>query len=268
MMKKFYNFLLVMGVPALFLFLTSEVMYPTGSPGGKSGSPGDNGANCTDCHAGTPISQEDWIISPLMQVMGYSPNETYNIILAGYDENAQLYGFEITAEDDNGNKVGTFLGDLLGYTQVINNGSAVTHTLLGTTPITDTAFWLINWTAPSSTVGNIHFYAAVNAANGNGSTSGDKIYLTNMTASPATSIASQQAERSLGIYPNPSAGFIRFDNDHATAGERLEVINLSGQVLHTAEALPGENNIDLTHLDEGIYIVRLGSKSQRLILRH
>lgn len=266
-MKKFYNLLFVLGLPALFLFMTSEVMYPTGSPGGKSGSPGDNGANCTDCHAGTPSNQSDWIISPMLQIMGYSPGQSYPLILTGYGQNAQIYGFEMTAEDANGNKVGTFLPDLLGYTQIINNSSAATHTLLGTTPISDSAFWLINWTAPATSVGNITFYAAVNAANGNGSTSGDQIFLTNLTVSPSTGIADRNGKNALGIFPNPSEGQINFTNEDATRGQKLEVMNLNGQVVFTAGVSRGDNRLDLGHLDEGIYLVRLGNKSQRLILR-
>jgi hypothetical protein len=266
-MQKFYNFLLVLGLPALFLILTSEMMFPSGSPGGKSGSPGDNGANCTDCHSGTTANQEGWIISPLMQVMGYSPNETYSIILAGYDESAQLYGFEITAEDDGGNKVGSFLPDVLGFTQLINNSTAVTHTVLGTTPITDSAIWLINWTAPATTVGNITFYAAVNAANGNGSTSGDQVYLTHMTASPSTSIADRNAHNALGIYPNPSDGRINLDIERTENGQQLEVMNLTGQLVYSTEAVRGKNSMDLGFLQKGIYIVRMGKKSQRIILR-
>ncbi len=266
-MKKFYNFLIVLGLPALFLFMTSEVMYPSGSPGGKSGSPGDNGANCTDCHSGTPSNQADWIISPMLQIMGYSPGQSYPLILTGYNQNAQLYGFEMTAEDDNGNKVGTFLPDMLGFAQVINNGSAATHTAFGTTPIADSAFWLLTWTAPETTVGNITFYAAVNAANGNSSTSGDQIFLTTLTVSPSTGIADKNGKNILGIFPNPSDGQINFINEDAIRGQRLEVMNLGGQVVFTAAVTRGDNRIDLGHLDQGIYLIRLGDKTQRLVLR-
>ncbi|HRX96862.1 MAG TPA: hypothetical protein P5514_07945 [Bacteroidales bacterium] len=48
-MKRIYNLLIIIAVPALFLLFTSEVLYHTGSPGGKTGSPGDGGHNCTDC---------------------------------------------------------------------------------------------------------------------------------------------------------------------------------------------------------------------------
>ena len=266
-MKKFYNLALILALPVIFLFFTSEVMYPTGSPGGRTGSPGDNGANCTDCHTGNaPINKEGWILSPLMQFMGYSPGQSYSIIVAGYDENAEIYGFEMTAEDDSGNKVGTFEADVTGFTQLLSNTS-ITHTLLGTTPLTDSAFWFVTWTAPSTTVGDITFYAAVNAANGNGSTSGDQIYLTNMTASPSTGISNRQGQQSLGVYPNPSDGFISFEAQNADAGHQLEILNLTGQAVYTAPITVGKNNIDLSHLDGGIYIARVGMKSQQIIVR-
>lgn len=266
-MKKIYRFTLVLALPITFLFLTSEIMYPTGSPGGKTGSPGDNGNNCTQCHTGTPENKEGWIISPVLQVMGYSPNQSYSIIVAGYDESAQIYGFEVTAEDDLGNKVGTFEDDLLGYTQAILSNTAATHTILGTTPLTDSAIWLINWTAPPATFGDITFYAAVNAANGNGSSSGDQIYLTSMTVSPSTGIANRQEQQSLGIYPNPSDGIVSFEIPEEASGQKLEVMNLSGQVVYTAPTAKGKNSVDLYQLDSGIYIARVGSRSQRIIIR-
>ena len=45
--------------PGLFFGLSS--WFSGGSPGGKTGSPGDGGANCTQCHAGTPQPATGWI---------------------------------------------------------------------------------------------------------------------------------------------------------------------------------------------------------------
>jgi len=39
--------------------------------------------------------------------------------------------------------------------------------------------WRFNWTAPSVSDGDVFFYGAFNAANGDGSNSGDKIYAPN-----------------------------------------------------------------------------------------
>ncbi len=83
-MKKKYNLLFVLAIPAIFVVFTSGVLYPDGSPGGRTGSPGDNGANCTGCHTGTPITQEYWIVGSELIVSGYEVGQTYDIIVTGY----------------------------------------------------------------------------------------------------------------------------------------------------------------------------------------
>jgi hypothetical protein len=49
----------------------------------------------------------------------------------------------------------------------------------------NTSNWSVNWTAPSTDIGQIRFYAAVNAANGNGNTLGDVIYTTSLFVNAA-----------------------------------------------------------------------------------
>jgi uncharacterized protein (TIGR03437 family) len=62
----------------------------------------------------------------------------------------------------------------------------VTHTLSGTRNGTRGGVTFeFNWTPPSNDVGDIKLYAAGNAANGNNSDTGDHIYTTNITVSPA-----------------------------------------------------------------------------------
>lgn len=265
-MKKQYTFLFILGVSALFILLTGELMFSTGAPPGKTGSPGDNGANCTDCHAGSTVIQEDWILSPQLSIMGYTPGQDYSIIVAGYKEDALKYGFEATAEDENGNKVGSFTADVIGMTQTISDGKAITHTAMGTIPITDTAIWFFTWTAPPETVGPVTFYAAINAANGDGTNGGDQINLSNFTTTPATAIDDRPYVHNLKIYPNPSTGAITLDGSVEKNNERIEIMNLNGQIVHSEKVSVEAQKVNLSHLEKGIYIVRVGAKSQRLIL--
>jgi hypothetical protein len=267
-MKKIYNVFLVLALPAVFLLFTSEVLYHSGSPGGKTGSPGDNGANCTQCHSGTAQIQEAWIYSPELSVMGYSPGQSYNVIVVGDKEDALKYGFEATAEDASGNKVGTFQVFPTGLTQIINNGKAITHTAEGTNPLLPpSTTWFFTWVAPASTVGDITFYVAVNAANGNGANSGDQINLSQFVASPATGIGAKSDPFSIGLYPNPSSGKVHFYADNTLTSNRIEVYALGGQIVYSMIVTPGINTIDLSGLYKGIYIARTGNLSQQLILR-
>ena len=52
-MKKVYNLLLIIALPSILVLYS----YNSGSPGGKSGSTGDGGSTCTECHSGTAQPQ-------------------------------------------------------------------------------------------------------------------------------------------------------------------------------------------------------------------
>jgi len=185
---KTKNLLYLLIFPGLFFGLTS--WYSSGSPGGKTGSPGD-GANCTQCHTGTPQSASGWITTNI-PAMGYTPGQTYTITVTGTHSGVGKFGFETTAESSGGSKKGTFIITDAVQTQLTNSNHAVTHTSAGTTPSGNSKTWTFDWTAPAAGTGNITFYAAFNAANGNGNNQGDVIYLTSTSVSeevvPETSL--------------------------------------------------------------------------------
>jgi hypothetical protein len=267
-MKKFYNLAFVLLLPVVFgLILTSGIQNHTGSLGGFTGSPGDMGANCTECHFGTAMTQEFWIISAPLITNGYEANETYNVVVAAFDADAEKFGFEATAETSAGIKTGTFDAGFSGLVQTINNSTAITHTAAGTIPLADTAIaWTFTWTAPSEPVGDITFYAAINAANGNGNNSGDQIYLSQFTAFPATSsVYASTSDKSPRFFPNPSSGLLNFDLSETNVHE-ITVFDLNGQIARKIPINETNGTIDLTDLQKGIYIIQTAISSQRILL--
>jgi len=73
----------------------------------------------------------------------------------------------------------------------------------------------------------------------------------------------------LQVYPNPTAGLIRWDNTKLT---RLEVMNTGGQSLLSVEPSRGQQTLDLSHLPDGLYLIRLFADQrtvvQKLIIQH
>lgn len=181
-MKK--SFYLIIGIAGLFFLFTSEVLYHTGSPGGKTGSPGDGGATCTQCHGGSATFQEGWITSDI-PVDGYMPGETYTITATGTHAGVGRFGFELTSEDATNTKVGTIMVTNATETQLVNGNNSITHTNSGFTPNGDMKSWSFDWTAPAEGTGEVTFYAAFNAANGNGNNQGDVIYRSEYAVSEA-----------------------------------------------------------------------------------
>jgi len=174
-MKKNY---VLFSIPLLGVVLLL-MAYSSGSPGGKSGSPGDGGSTCVQCHTGTPNPVADWITTNI-PFTGYVPGNTYTITLTGTHAGVVKFGFEVTAEDGSNSKVGTFILTDPVQTKFTNANNAVTHTSSGNTPSGNMKIWTVDWTAPAAGTGEVGFYAAFNAANGNGGTSGDVIYKTNL----------------------------------------------------------------------------------------
>lgn len=179
-MKTFRNIILVLGIYLIWFFLNSN---SAGSPGGKTGSPGDGSVKCTQCHVVTATTVQNWITHNI-PITGYIPGNTYTITATGTHTGVVKFGFELTAEDAANVKTGSFTLINTGQTRFTNNNKAVTHTLQGTLPSGNSKTWSMNWTAPPGNAGNIRFFAAFNAANGTGTTSGDKIYLSNTTITP------------------------------------------------------------------------------------
>jgi hypothetical protein len=180
-MKTIYKFLFVLLLPFTLLLFS----YNSGSPGGKTGSTGDGGTTCTQCHTGNATSQSGWISSNI-SADGYIAGETYIITVTGTHSAVVKMGFELTSETLDGTKIGDWeIADVARTKFTNSNQIAVTHTSAGTSPSGNTNSWTVNWTAPIAGSGDIILNAAVNAANGNGVTSGDVIYTSMTTISEA-----------------------------------------------------------------------------------
>lgn len=261
-MRKIYQFLPLLALPVIFILMASS----SGSPGGKTGSPGDNGVSCTQCHTGTPQNASEWITTDI-PVNGYIGGETYVITATGTHAGVGKFGFELTAEDESGNKVGSFTLLNTDETQYTNGNNAVTHTSQGNTPSGDSKTWEMEWTAPEEIPGDITFFAAFNAANGNGSTSGDVIYLTDLTVSADVTGIDELAGHSR-VYPNPTNGIVNITNSEIN--QPVYVYNQSGQIVEKFVMHGNSGTFNLSHLSKGIYFVKTGNENeqmQKLIIR-
>jgi hypothetical protein len=259
-MKK--NVLYYLATILALISFGSWVLYPSGSPGGKTGSPGDVGVTCAQCHTGTPQQAEGWVTSDI-PVDGYLPGETYTITTMGDHSGVSLFGFETTAEDASGAKKGTFIITDAAQTKLINGNKAVTHTSGGTTPSGNTKTWSFEWTAPEAGTGDVTFYAALNAANGNGSTSGDVIYLSSSTFQENTGVGIDEdlaAAARLKVFPNPATDFSDITwNGSTHAAREIRLFNLAGNMIASYEitdSKSGRFRLSVAELPTGMYFVQ------------
>jgi hypothetical protein len=175
--------LLCIGV---FLLGWSAVAYAfsSGPPAGRTGAPGE--LNCTNCHGGSANSGGGRLSITGLPA-SYTPGTKYSVTVTVAQNGRQRWGFQITSLTDDGSFAGSFTLTSPSQTQQTSTSVSgkqrtyVQHTSAGTqrgTP--NQASFTFDWTAPASNVGAITFYSSGNAANGDGTSSGDSIYTTNV----------------------------------------------------------------------------------------
>jgi len=240
-------------LPAIFILTTSGILNNGGSQGGKTGSPGDNSITCTECHGGTATFQSGWITSNIPG-SGYIPGNTYTITAMGTHSGVVKFGFEATAEDSLGMKTGTFVITNTSETKLVNNNNAVTHKSTGNTPSGNSKSWSFNWTAPSTSVGNITFYATFNAANGNNATTGDVIYRSELTLTPnTTSIDENELDYQLSLYPNPASDYISIDFKNNSDRNIIRLFNGIGKLVMEKQINNQFEKLNVSKLNDGVY---------------
>lgn len=81
-----------------------------------------------------------------------------------------------------------------------------------------------------------------------------------------TGTAEFAAEEKTEIYPNPASGLLMVNvpTQHAA---QLEIFSMLGERLMMADLKEGKNMIDINTLSNGVYLVNVGGKSHRLVVK-
>ena len=152
-----------------------------------TGAPGEG--SCFSCHSGA-LNDGVGSVAITGVPVPYMPGQTYALGVTVQRTGQQRWGFEITAlKASDSSPAGTLASaaQLTDTTRTSGSGRMyVSHTTLkgvdGTFAGSTSGSWIFNWTAPAAGAGAVTFYAAGNAANGNGLNTGDFIYTTKITS--------------------------------------------------------------------------------------
>jgi hypothetical protein len=281
-MKKIYFFFVCILVVASSLLLdnTSTHSRSNGSPESASGSPFD-GVTCakSGCHAGTASAQDNMVTSNI-PASGYIPGQTYTITVSISQAGISKFGFSISPQNSSGAVLGSLVITNTAETQLKNVGHQyVTHTTAGNAG-TGSKTWSFDWIAPTVGTGAVPFYAAVNAANGNGTASGDQIYTDVYTVDEdiTTQILENISDEVFSVFPNPADGNTAQVSFNATAltSSRIRIMSLNGTIVNEISHLAKLNGnqvapLNLENLSKGVYFVEVknstGTKMTRIIRR-
>ncbi|MFN7117892.1 MAG: choice-of-anchor V domain-containing protein [Saprospiraceae bacterium] len=233
----------------------------------RTGSPLSIGA-CNECHGGGSFNPT--ITASLLKdntvVTRYSPGEDYTFRLTITPGNGTpaRYGFQAVAlRGENNQNAGTWDSAPSG-TQVttISNRQYFEQSSPRTTNTFD-----IKWKAPAAGSGPVRFYAAGNAANNNGSSSGDAsatlanpLVISEGSTSSAFDVELLPAK--MTVYPNPVETQLNLSINIKESGRYfLSVHDMMGKELQrrTIQLLSGDNqeSLNVNNLAAGHYAVRL-----------
>jgi uncharacterized protein (TIGR03437 family) len=192
---KFYStrHIAMAGFGAFVLVPLAALAYIADPPPRNTGAPGEDPAACAQCHNGAnnPTSGSGFEVD-FPNGLTYTPGTTQRLKVRLTTTLSSDGGFQFSVRpvsnvnQQAGNLVPvdgrTILSCQSGELPPCANPGApvqfISHFIAGTQ-------WEFDWVTPATSVGNVRVYVAANAANGNGSSSGDRIFLRNFTLTPA-----------------------------------------------------------------------------------
>ena len=183
--------ILIAGVLPMLIMATMPERSSSGAPASHTGAPGEATCTTSGCHDDNGLNNGPATLK--IEVGGgitnYIPGHTYSIKVKISDVAIERFGFQLTALANNNNLMaGTFQivdsikTQLVQNAYTLNDRNYVTYTFDGTDAISiGVGEWEVNWTAPSTNIGSITFYAGAVSANDDMTDKGDHVYTTSLS---------------------------------------------------------------------------------------
>ena len=169
--------------------------YSTGPVIQRTGAAVDGGVNCSVCHRTYAPANSDPRGSVTISASAYTPGVKQTIMVTVSHPTQKRWGFQLIARlgSDETRQAGTFSASSVVRVRCTNTqdapcNGAPEYAEHSNAPVTNVGAgytFQIDWTPPATDLGEIHFYAAGNAANGDGTFNGDYIYTTQLFIQPA-----------------------------------------------------------------------------------
>ncbi len=263
--------LALISVSAFLILILSA--YDDGAPAGYTGAPGEN--SCLLCHMDFPLNSGSATTS-ITGISYYAPSQTYALTVSLNPTQAlNKNGFELVVLEDAGNSnTGTLhVTDAVNTKIVTGTGKQyLTFTEAGS----DLNTWSFEWTAPSTYVGSISFYAAFNDADDGGGPGDDFIYTNSLTVDSTSTIGIDKLLTNLidfKVFPNPAIYKVQTEYK-LNSSEKVEISIIDNQgknilVLHSETESPGNHTheFDISEYTPGLYFLLVNVGKERSIYK-
>ncbi len=220
----------------------------------------DGGLSCTACHRTGVTVNPDGLGRVTIQTSPYRPGVKQLIRVRLTHPTAQRWGFELASRlvSDETKQAGTFtpVANSIRVTCAPASTPApcgteaefATHVAASTFPgQSDGAEWTVEWTPPSTDVGDVIFYVVGNAANNNGTNTGDYIYASTLKVS-ADGTCTTSAKPTVRAVADAASGRA---NTFAMNG----IFTIAGSAFNTATGVREASSLDFVN---GRYATTLG----------
>ncbi len=261
---------LTLAIFLLVIILATSQFTPTyegGPPAGVTGSPGD-GNSCTACHGGAAVNGN--FITSDIPVTGYIPGSVYNVTATISHASFNKFGFQISPQTSTGVQKGTLVVTDPVRTQLVNGTKYIMHKAAGAAGTANSITWTFQWIAPAIGSGSLSLYGGFLKANGNGSSSGDAVFVSKLQVFEDLSTGLTENNNTASewtMFPLPCVDELNITlTTNQTQKVRVMIRSLQGKVVMENAYLNNEGAIKLNiaELPTGVYMVTVFEENRTL----
>lgn len=249
--------LLTIGLGALVFVPTRTATSNSGGAAARNaGVPGENTCASSGCHSSFALNSGNGSVV-VASADTYTPGTALDLTVRVAQSGSSTYGFQIAARDANGDPAGSFeLAD--GGTR-FSGSTTIGQRYVGHSTPSVSGEWSVRWLAEAGQVGDVTFYATGNAANGNGSSSGDWIYSTSRTVLQGQGTPVEGVNQAAGLMlivtgEHPIGSIVRAQIEGATQGT-LSFYDALGRMRMSAVISLGKAELSRGGLEAGLYLL-------------
>ena len=208
-------------LPSILAISILLMAYSAGPPDGYTGAPSEQTCGISSCHGN--LNSGAGVVS-LTGPRAFLPGDTLRFRVNVQQQGQRRWGFELTALDASNRPAGNIIVTDNVHTQktiaVFTRRQYLKHTETGTylNTVDSSPGWEFAWVAPDSTIAQVTFYVAGNAANGNFDSSGDFIYTTRANLDRLII----DREKALSFFPVHSGNEWQYQITTAVAGGEID----------------------------------------------